>query len=52
MIRHSKKNNLTIARNVSYISHTINIYPAYISKQKLNHENHITLLIINSITLQ
>ena len=40
-----KKFNPTINLNVLYVKE-INIYPVYISKYKLNHENKVILLMI------
>ena len=40
-----EKNNPKIALNVFYIKE-MNIYPAYISKHNLNHEDEIILLMI------
>ena len=39
-----EENNQTIAVNVSYIKH-MNIYPAYISKHILNHENQWVFIV-------
>ena len=40
-----EKNNPTMALNVLYVK-KVNIYPAYISKNNLNHEQQIILLMI------
>ena len=42
-----EKNNPSIALNVLYVK-KMNVYPAYISKQNLNHEKQIILLMISN----
>ena len=46
--KNSEKNNPIIALNVFYIK-KMNMYPTYISKHNLNHENQIILLLITNV---
>ena len=43
----SRKNNVTMALNVLYANKK-EIYPAYVSKHNLNHENQVIFLMISN----